>query len=222
MAKVSDEESTSQVQSWNQLQSSLQTVFPNDKQYSYVVESYKELPFEEFIGAPTHTFQAQVRINIGNESDAKQWLSIVYAHSKCTFRHTRGVGNKTKGKRILYKAYLHCQHQRKALSMKQTAQPKKKSSKQPLRKDLKNKKTSCPSTIKLTVNVPTKKDKRAAKFRPYLLSHTTVVSILYNHNHPIDCLHALTFRTISEDARDAYYQLFSCGHSAACFCLALV
>ena len=221
MAKISNVKSTTQVtqvQSWDQLQSSLQAVFPNDKQYSYVVESYKELPFEEFIGAPTHTFQAQIRINIGNESDAKEWLSKVYAHSKCTYRHTRGVGNKTKGKRILYKAYLHCQHQRKPLTMKQTAHPKKKSSKQslgPLRKDLKNKKTSCPSTIKLTVNVPTKKDKKAAKFRPYLLSHTTVVSILHNHNHPIDSLHALTFHTISEDAKDAYYQLFSCGHSAA-------
>ena len=65
------------------------------------------------------------------------------------------------------------------------------------------------------MNIPTKKDKRNAKVRPHLLSHTTVVDILHNHNHPIDCLHALTFRTMSEETKEAYYQLFSCGHSAA-------
>lgn len=215
MAEVSGDKNMIQVQSWNQLQSSLQTVFPNDKRYTYVVESYKELQREEFTGAPAYTFEAQVRINIGNESDAKQWLSKVYSHSKCTFKHTRRVGNKTKGKRILHKAYLHCQHQRKALTLKQTEQPKKKPLKHPLLQNLRNKKTSCPSTIKLTVNIPTKKDKRAAKLRPYLLSHTTVVNILHNHNHPIDSGHALTFQPISADTKDAYYHLFSCGHSAA-------
>jgi len=192
MDEVSNDKNITQVWSWDQLQSSLQTVFPNDKQYSYVVESYKELPCEEFTGTPAYAFEAQVCINIGNESDAKQWLSKVYSHSKCTFRHTRGIGNKTKGKRILHKAYLHCQHQCKALILKQTEQPKKKLLKHPLLQNLRNKKTSCHSTIKLTVNIPTKKDKRAAKFRPYLLSHTTIVNILHNHNHPIDSGHALT------------------------------
>jgi len=64
------------------------------------------------------------------------------------------------------------------------------------------------------VNVPTKKDKRNAKVRPHLLSYITMVDILHNHNHPIDCLHALTFRTMSEEMKKAYYQLFSCDNSA--------
>jgi len=211
LAEIDDE---TQVRTWDQLQSSLQAVFPNDHQYSYVVERYKDLPLEKFTGAPEYAFEARVCINIRNELDAKQWLSKLYVHSKCTFRHTRGVGNKTKGKRILHKAYLHCQHQRKPLTVKQTERPKKKPTK-PFLKDLNSKKTCCPSTIKLTVNVPTKKDKRNSKVRPHLLSHTTVVDILHNHNHPIDCLHALTFRTMSEETKEAYYQLFSCGHSAA-------
>jgi len=103
------------------LQSSLQAVFPNDHQYSYVAESYKDLSLEKFTGTPEYALEAKVCIDIRNELDEKQWLSKLYVHSKYTFRHTRGVGNKTKGKRILYKVYLHCQHQRKPLTMKQIA-----------------------------------------------------------------------------------------------------
>ena len=117
-----------------------------------------------------------------------------------------------KGKRILHKAYLHCQRHHKPLTVKQTERPKKKPTK-PFLKDLKSKKTCCPSTIKLTVNIPTKMTKNA-KVRPHLLC---MVDILHNHNHPIDCLHALTFRPMSEETKEAYYQW-----SLGGICLALL
>ena len=66
---------TGKVCSWNSLQSSLQSVFPNDENYTYVIESYKELQQENFIGAPDYAFEVQVQINISSEEGAKQWLS---------------------------------------------------------------------------------------------------------------------------------------------------
>lgn len=37
----------------------------------------------------------------------------------------------------------------------------------------------------------------------------------FNHNHPISSAHALSFRSVSLQAKEAYYELFKTGHSAA-------
>ena len=206
---------TGKVCSWNSLQSSLQSVFPNDENYTYVIESYKELQQENFIGAPDYAFEVQVRINISSEEGAKQWLSKFFSHSYCTYRHTRGVTNKVKCKRVLYKAFMHCQHQQKTLTPKQAERPKKCSAKRPLLQSVRKKKTSCPSALKITVTIPTKKDKRRAILKPELISHATTLTLLHSHNHPINSVHALTFRLIGSDAIEVYYQLFSSGHSAS-------
>ena len=110
---------------------------------------------------------------------------------------------------------MHCQHQKKALTAKQIDRPKKCSVKQPLLANLRNKKTSCPGTLKLTVTTPTRKAKRIAISKPELVSHATTLTLLYNHNHPVISAHALTFRPISLETKEAYYVLFSNGHSAA-------
>jgi len=49
--------SSSKVCSWKSLQSSLQSVFPDDAKYMYVIESYKEKELETFVGAPDHAFE---------------------------------------------------------------------------------------------------------------------------------------------------------------------
>ena len=109
---------------------------------------------------------------------------------------------------------MHCQHQRKALTPKQAEKPKKCSRKQPLLEGLRNKKTSCPSKRKLVVTIPTKKA-MCSRLKPLLVSHPTVITLQHSHNHPIKSAHALSFRPVSKDTIDAYYQLFANGYSAA-------
>ena len=200
--------------SWDSLESSLQSVFPDDTKYTYVIESYKEKELESFVGAPDYAFEVEARINISSGNEAREWLSKLFAHSNCTYRFTRGA-NKAKCKRVVYKAFMHCQHQKKALTAKQIEQPKKCSVKRPLMQNLRNKKTSCPSTLKFTVTIPTNKARRTAAIKPELVARATTLTLLYNHNHPVNSGHALTFCPISSEAKDAYYELFSNGHSAA-------
>ena len=100
--------------SWNSLPSSFQIVFPDDTKYTYIIESYQEKELKTFLGAPQYAFEVQARVNVSSENDAKEWLSKLYAHSNCTYRFTRGA-NKAKGKRVMYKAFQHCQHQKRLL-----------------------------------------------------------------------------------------------------------
>ena len=48
-----------------------------------------------------------------------------------------------------------------------------------------------------------------------MVSHATTLTLLYNYNHPVISAHALTFCPISLETKEAYYVLFSNGHSAA-------
>ena len=89
----------------------------------YVIESYKEKKLETFVGASDHAFEVQARINVFSEKEAREWLSKFFEHSNCTYRFSRGV-NKAKCKRVVYKAFMHCQHQKKAPTAKQIDQPK--------------------------------------------------------------------------------------------------
>ena len=95
---------------WEELQEDLQMVLPNRSQFTYVIESFKQMPCEKFSGAPKYAFELQGRINISTADQAKEWLSQMFLHSKCTYRHTRG--RKSKCKKVLYKACMHCQHQK--------------------------------------------------------------------------------------------------------------
>ena len=65
MSSYSDAyDSSKKMCSWDSLQSSLQSVFPNDAKYTYVIESYKEKILETFVGAPDHAFEVQAQINV--------------------------------------------------------------------------------------------------------------------------------------------------------------
>lgn len=68
------------------------------------------MPSEEFYGAPKYAFELEARINISTADQAKEWLSQMFTHPKCTYRHTRGREGKCK--KVLYKAYMHCHHQK--------------------------------------------------------------------------------------------------------------
>ena len=52
------------ISSWEELQEDLQVVLPNSTQFTYVIESFKQIPWEKFSGAPKYAFELQGRINI--------------------------------------------------------------------------------------------------------------------------------------------------------------
>ncbi len=133
--------------------------------------------------------------------------------SMCTYRHSKG---RSPGlKRVLYKVEMHCQHRKKELTARQKEQAAKaraKNGRKILMHDVRQKKTGCPSTLKLTVTVPTKKDQR--KFS-HIVSHPTVLKIVFNHNHPIESAHSLSFRPIADITKEAFFELFRKGHTAS-------
>ena len=75
-------------------------VLPPDPQFTYVVEKFKRMPCEEFSGDPKYAFELEACINISTADQAKEWLSQMFTHSKCTYRHTRGREGKCK--KVLY------------------------------------------------------------------------------------------------------------------------
>ena len=80
---------------------------------------------------------------------------------------------------------------------------------------LRNKKTGCPSTLILTVTIPSSRAKAMLHSGTLKISHPTIIQIFFNHNHPIDSAHALSFRPVSLQVKEAYNKLFKTGHSAA-------
>ena len=161
---------------WEQLPADIQSVLPHDEEYSYIIQSYQNKETRSFEGAPEFAFSAVIRINLESTEAVDNWLKKMMETSLCTYRVSRG-GHKPVGKLILCKHEMHCQHSRKALTPKQiqkSAAAKAKKLRKPLCTLVRDKKTQCPSTLTLSLQVPTKKQKRAAEQHPYLLSHRAV------------------------------------------------
>ena len=191
----------------------LQELLPLDDMYTYVITDFSPLPTEKFLGAPEFSYEATIRVNTTDEASARCWMAKMMTHSQCTYRHTRG--RKPGLKRVLYKAEMHCQHQKKKLTLKQqqnSAEAKSKNSRKVLMHDNRQKKTSCPSKMSVIVKVPTKKDCRSES---YFVSHPTVVQVTFNHNHPLASAHALSFRPIAPETKEIFYELFRKGHTAS-------
>ena len=137
-------------------------------------------------------------------------------HGHTTYRVTRTY--KPGLKRVLCKLERHCQHFRKPLTQTQVrkgAVAKAKKARTPLTRMLRNKKTECSSHLTLTVQLPTKKQTWAEEVKPYLLTHTGLLNLDYTHNHPISSAHALSFRDVLEETKQAFYSCFEMGHSAS-------
>ena len=200
---------------WVNLSKPLQELLPNESGTTYVVTEMERLPTERFLGAPAYAYKATIRINITRPEKAQEWLQNMMKHSKCTYRHTRGRAPGLK--RVLYKAEMHCQHKEKSLTLKQkqkAAGMKSNQSKKPLVQNIRRKKTGCPSTLQLTVTVPTKKQTYASA-KPYLVSHPTILQISFTHNHPLESAHALAFRPIAPETKEEFFEMFRKGHTAA-------
>ena len=202
---------------WDMLDSSLQTVLPNEEGVTYVVTEFNDLSTSNFPGAPDHAFEATVRINVKTKDAAEEWLQKMMEHSKCTYRHTRGRAPGLK--RVLYKVDMHCQHHKKQLTPKQQDKATMAHAK-PVRKtflhETRNKKRNCPSSLKLTVMVPPKHSNPKRKhLEPFLCTHPTVFKISFNHNHPIKSAHVLSFRPVSDETKQKIFEYFQKGHTAS-------
>jgi hypothetical protein len=155
---------------------------------------------------------ATFRINVTEEKDAKQWLQEISEVSKITYRVTRTY--KVTQKRVLFKVDMHCQHKQKPLTIKQKglkALSKKKAN--PLMGELRNKKTSCKSTLRLKILQPTKRE--IYEESNIFLTHKTRVELVLWHDHPLHSAHVLSFCPVSNETEQSYIKLFQSGHSAA-------
>ena len=202
---------------WEDLDSSLQTLLPNIDKVTYVVESHEDREQPSFEGAPKFNFDLIVRINLETQDQANDFLNKMMSHSYCTYRISR-TSKKPALKRVAYKIEMHCQHFKKALTNKQKEKAilaKSKKARKPFTMQIRNKKTQCPSHLTLTGQILTKKQLLAINVKPYLKTHTAVLKITFNHNHPIVSGHALSFRPISAETKQTFFELFSNGHSAS-------
>ena len=68
------------------LDSSLQTVLPNEEGVTYVVTEFTALSTSTFSGAPDHAFEATIRINLNCKDAGEEWLQKMMQHSKSTYR----------------------------------------------------------------------------------------------------------------------------------------
>ena len=177
----------------------LQSIIPS--QYSYFLESYESLPKRDFLGAPLQCFKATFYVNVDSEATACQWIAEFEQASQNTYRILGG--SKTMGSIIAYKTVRHCQHYRKYFPKDKT--PKRGED------SLRQKKTDCPS--RLTLRVYCKRPNVLKKIPRS--DHFCEVQIVYDHDHPINSAHVLSFRDVSEGTKNMFFEYFKCGHSAA-------
>lgn len=177
----------------------LQSLLPSD--YSYHLELYEDMPKGNFLGAPAECFRAKFYIKLETEEAACNWIADFQQKTQTTYRILKG--SKTAGSLIHFKTLRHCQHYRKYFPPGQV--PKKGEM------SLRQKKTDCPS--RLTLRVYCNRPRNLQKLP--VSDHLCEVEITYNHNHPVNSAHSLSFRDISEETKTKFYQYFACGHSAA-------
>ena len=209
-------ETQNTVKKWNELQPALQFILPPDDMYSYVVESYIAINSESATSDSPH-FSATIRINLTKEEDANKWMESMSNHSKCTYRVTKTVTACMK--KISCKFVKHCQHYAKKLSPKQAEKSAisrvHKKGKAPLTSQVRKKKTNCPSSFTLVIQIPTKTQIENAKSQPHLLTHHGVLKINFDHNHPVQAAHTLSFRDVSKETKKELSDLFEIGHNAS-------
>ena len=146
-----------------------------------------------------NSFQCTFKLKIDTEEDTRKWLTDYNEKTKETMVYE--CCKTGKGKRVIKKFYLRCQHKQRQTGMHTKSDKALKTT----HKSHNNKHTNCPAQIIVTLLAATKK------------SHGFCVDVIlnHNHNHLLDVADALRFRKISEETKESYYDLFRLGHSPA-------
>ena len=149
----------------------------------------------------------------------EEWLQKMMEHSKlkCTYRHTQGRAAGLK--RMLYKIDMHYQHQKKQMVPKQQHKATLAHAK-PVWKtflhDTRNKECNFPSTLKVTVTVPSKHSNPKTKLtESFLGTHSTILKISFNHNHQIQSAHTSSFRPVSNEIKQKIFEYFQKGYTTS-------
>ena len=86
-------------------------------------------------------------------------------------------------------------------------------SKKSLMSSLRNKKTTCQSSLSVKVYNPTRTYiERHAK---HSFSHSCHIELHHFHNQPLQSAHTLSFKPVAPDTQEAFHGYFKAGHSAA-------
>ena len=136
-------------------------------------------------------------------------------HSQCTYRYSTG---RKAGKRILYKAEMHCQHKLKDLTPKQkqkAANAKSKNARKVPTRENRQKKTA---RLVITVKIPSKRD-LASISKPYLVSHPTAVQCSSFLITIIQFIHHMLYLFV-RNKRSFFWILSKRPHCIFCFSLA--
>ena len=171
--------------------------------YSYHITHFKSLATHSFLGASPFAFEAELQVNLKNESEMRAWVAQLGEHQKTTWRVTRG--QKGKGKRIKCSLYFHCQHHTKS-----HLKGKKRLANEGKPTGPRDKNTICPSILRIKLA-------GTQHLSPTNLyySHPCKVFLCYTHNHPITSAAPLSHRDIAETTKIKLYQYFSNGDSPA-------
>lgn len=178
-AKISTPSQTL-AQSFQEVPGDLQSILPSD--YIYHVETFEELPKSTFLGAPSAFFKTKFYIKLDTEAAARQWLQKFEDKSHTTYRILKG--SKPAGSIIVFKTVKHCQHFRKYFPKGRV--PKRGE------KTLRQKKTECPSRLTLCIYSRRPTVVRKLPVSDYLCE----VDLIYDHDHPVDSAHSLSFRDV--------------------------
>jgi hypothetical protein len=177
--------------------------------HNYMIENFQEIANERFLGAPLFSFEVHLWLEIDTAIEVQTWIQQLEEKTKATYRVTKGTSYWMKGKKVVYKTIRHCQHKRKQTTKMTLCARNRKfgAPKEGYERSTRDKKTECPSTLSATVLA------RGSTLKypqyPYF------VKLFFNHNHPLDSGHALSFRPVSLATKDAYMHLFENGHSAS-------
>lgn len=80
--------------------------------------------------------------------------------------------------------------------------------------ELRQKKTTCPSSLILKIRNPTKREIYSCHSN-FCYSHKGYLQLNFTHNHPLHSAHVLSFWPVSAETKEKYAKLFSAGHSVA-------
>ena len=177
--------------------------------YNYMIENFQEIANESFLGAPPFAFEVHLWLEIDTAIDVQTWIQQLEEKTTTTYRVTKGTSYRMTGKKVVYKTIRHCQHKQKKPTKKMTQSArdiKFGAPKEGCERSTRDKKTGCPSTLSATVLARGS----TLKYPQY----PCFVKLSFNHNHPLDSGHALSFRPVSVATKDAYMHLFENGNSA--------
>ncbi len=143
------------------------------------------------------SFHCTFKLNIDNEEILRKWLAAYNDKSKETMVYESCRNGK--GKSVVKKFYLRCQHKQR-----QTGKHTKSGrSLKTTHKSHNNRNTNCPAQIIATLLSPRKSNHRFG----------VDVILKHSHNHLVHVADALRFRRMSESTKEKYYDLFRQGHS---------